>query len=166
MELSTRHRRIARTIWDCGGRLDDAAAREHVRTDTLRRWIAEPEFRALLAQGALEPLLQATSAMLRWAPVAVARLIQDLEGESAADARQAAREILKLALETQRELARPDDPARQAADSGPGAGDLAAGAQDPLSRRVAALSDEQLAGLLQILNGVVPAPYDPRKEQP
>jgi hypothetical protein len=165
MELSTRHRRIARTIWDCGGRLDDAAAREHVRTDTLRRWIAEPEFRALLAQGALEPILQATSAMLRWAPVAVARLIEDLEGESAADARQAAREILKLAHETQRELARPDDPARQA-DGGPGAGDPAAGAQDPLSRRVAALSDEQLAGLLQILNGVVLAPHDPTKEQP
>ena len=105
MQLNARHRKIARTVWECGGRLDEAAAQEHVRPDTLRRWLAEPEFRALIAQDAVEPLLQATSAVIRWAPVAVARLIQDLQGEAPGEARQAAREILKLALETQRELA-------------------------------------------------------------
>jgi hypothetical protein len=158
MNLTTRHRRIARTLWDCGGRLDEAAAREHVRIDTLRRWLADPQFRALLAQDALEPLLQATSAMLRWAPAAVARLIQDLESESAGDARQAAREILKLALDAQKGLAPPADPAaaRQAADGS--AADPAAEPQDPLSQRVAALSDRQLAHLLAVLNGKTSEP--------
>ena len=90
--------------------------------------------------------------MLRWAPVAVARLIQDLESDTPAEARQAAREILKLALDAQRDLAPPAEAAAglaaaaRAADSGGGTG-------DPLSRRVAALSDDQLARVLAILNG-------------
>lgn len=158
MNLTARHRRIARTLWDCGGRLDEAAAREHVRIDTLRRWLADPQFRALLAQDALEPLLQATSAMLRWAPAAVARLIQDLESESAGDARQAAREILKLALDAQKELAPPADPAAARRAAGRSAADPAAEPQDPLSQRVAALSDRQLAHLLAVLNGKTPEP--------
>jgi hypothetical protein len=146
MKLTAHHRRIARIIWECGGRLDEAAQREGLRPETLRRWLADGDFRALVAQDALEPLLQATSAMLRWAPVAVARLIQDLEGENAGDARQAAREILKLALDTQRELARPAEPR-------PAAADAPTGPDDPLSRRVAELTDEQLARVLAILNG-------------
>jgi hypothetical protein len=158
MNLTTRHRRIARTLWDCGGRLDETAAREHVRIDTLRRWLADPQFRVLLAQDALEPLLQATSAMLRWAPAAVARLIQDLESESAGDARQAAREILKLALDAQKELAPPADPAAARRAAGNSAADPAAEPQDPLSRRIAALSDRQLAHLLAVLNGKTPEP--------
>jgi hypothetical protein len=134
-------------VWECGGRLEEAAQREGVRVDTLRRWLADPAFRMEMAQDALEPVLQATSAMLRWAPVAVARLIQDLEGESPADARQAAREILKLALDTQRELARP-------ADARPrGEADAPAPPEDPLGRRVAALTDDQLARVLAIVNG-------------
>jgi hypothetical protein len=146
MKTTPRHRKIARTIWECGGRLEEAAQRENVRPDTLRRWLADGDFRALLAEDALEPILQATSAMLRWAPVAVARLIQDLEGESAADARQAAREIFKLALDTQRELARP-------AEAPPGDAKQAGGpSDDPLTQRVAALTDEQLARVLAVLN--------------
>jgi len=149
MRLTTRHRRIARALWDSGGRVDEAAAHEHIRPDTLRRWLAEPEFRALVAQDALEPILQATSAMLRWAPAAVARLIQDLESESPSDARQAAREILKLAMETQRKLAettgdRADDDSAAESRLDP---------RDPLEHRVAALSDDQLARVLAILNG-------------
>ena len=158
MNLTARHRRIARKIWDCGGRLDEAAAREHVRTGTLRGWLADPQFRALLAQDALEPLLQATSAMLRWAPVAVARLIQDLESESAGDARRAAREILKLALDAQKELAPPADPAAARQAAGSSAADPGAEPQDPLSRRIAALSDRQLAHLLAVLNSETPDP--------
>jgi len=146
VKTTPHHRRVARTIWECGGRLDEAARRERVRPDTLRRWLADQDFRALLAEDALEPVLQATSAMLRWAPAAVARLIQDLEGESPADARQAAREILKLALDTQRELARP-------AETPPGDDAQAAGDPlHPLAQRVASLTDEQLARVLAILN--------------
>ncbi|MBM4017199.1 MAG: hypothetical protein FJ288_02555 [Planctomycetes bacterium] len=150
MNLSTRHRRIARTIWECGGRLEDAAARERVRPDTLRRWLADPDFRSLVAQDALEPLLQATSAMLRWAPAAVARLIKDLESESPAEARQAAREILKLALDTQRELEQMPGAGRAAGAQAEAPAQAAAG--DPLSRRVASLTDGQLVRLLGILN--------------
>jgi hypothetical protein len=146
---TVRQRKIARTIWECGGRLDEAARREGARPDTLRRWLADPDFRALLAEDALEPILQATSAMLRWAPVAVARLIQDLEGESAADARQAAREILKLALDTQRELARL---ANARPESETGLDPHGGLPDDPLTRCVAGLTDEQLARVLAILN--------------
>ena len=149
MQLNARHRKIARAVWECGGRLDEAAAQERVRPDTLRRWLAEPEFRALIAQDAVEPLLQATSAVIRWAPVAVARLIQDLQGEAPGEARQAAREILKLALETQRELAAAGE-RRQPRDSG--ALDPAAASSDPLTRSVAMLPDDQLTKLLTILN--------------
>jgi hypothetical protein len=148
MILNARHRKIARAVWECGGRLDEAAAQGHVRPDTLRRWLAEPEFRALIAQDAVEPLLQTTSAVLRWAPVAVARLIQDLQGEAPGEARQAAREILKLALETQRELAAAGE-RRQPCDSG--ALDPAA-SSDPLTQSVAMLPDDQLTKLLAILN--------------
>jgi len=149
MNLTTRHRKIARTIWECGGRLDEVAQRQSIRTDTLRKWLADPDFRALLSQDAIEPVLQATSAMLRWAPVAVSRLIQDLDGGAPADARQAAREILKLALDTQRELAQPVSPPRGAGDKDDGGSPFL---DDPLARRVAALSDEQLARILGILN--------------
>ena len=146
MKITPRHRKMARALWECGGRLDEAASREGVPLATLRKWIADGDFRALLAEDAFEPILQATSAMLRWAPVAVARLIQDLEGDSPSDARQAAREILKIALDTQRELARPAAAART------DGGAPAAAADDPLSRQVAALTDEQLARILAILN--------------
>ena len=144
MHLTPRHRKVARTLWECGGRLEEAAARTKLRPDTLRRWLADRDFRAALAEGAFEPLVQATSAMLRWAPVAVARLIRVLEGESASDARQAAREILKLALDIQRGLAPPD--------TTPPAAAVTTLDEDPLGRRVAALSDEQLAQVLAILN--------------
>ena len=151
MTLTPRHRKIARTIWECGGRLDEVAGRQHIQVATLRKWLRDPGFRALLAEDALEPILQATSAMLRWAPVAVSRLIRDLDSESASDARQAAREILKLALDTQRELARPigDNPGTAGVTPASGSG-LAA--DDPLGRQVAALTDDQLARVLEILN--------------
>jgi len=147
MIVKPRHRRIARTIWECGGRLDEVADREDVRPDTLRKWLADPAFRALLAEDALEPVLQATSAVLQWAPVAVSRMIRDLDSESASDARQAAREILKLALDTQRELARPANENTNGADAAE-----APPGDDPLSQRVADLSDEQLVRILAILN--------------
>jgi len=147
MNLTNRHRRIARTIWECGGRLDEVAEREKIRPNTLRKWLADPGFRALLAQDAIEPVLQATSAVLQWAPAAVKRLIEELDSESAGDARQAAREILKLALDTQRELAGPpaaaDRPPPDAAATPPG--------EDPLSQAVANLPDDQLIRILTIL---------------
>jgi len=158
MNPTNRHRRVARAVWETGGRLDEAARREGIRPETLRRWLAAPEFRALLAEEALEPLLQATSAVMRWAPAAVARLIGDLDGESASDARQAAREILRLALEAQRNLASGDAPPADAAagpgPNGAGAPGSAAGlsAEDPLSRRVARLSDRQVKRIFAILN--------------
>ncbi len=148
MNLMPRHRKIAHTIWECGGRLEEVARRQHVQVATLRKWLRDPDFRTLLAEDALEPILQATSAMLRWAPVAVSRLIRDLDSESASDARQAAREILKLALATQRELARPVGDKVATAT----AGGLPPAADDPLGRRVAALTDGQLARVLEILN--------------
>jgi len=144
-----RHRRVARAVWETGGRLDEAARREGVRPETLRRWLALPKFRALLAEEALEPLFQATSAVLRWAPAAVGRLIRDLDGESASDARQAAREILRLALEAQRDLAGGDVPESEASEA-TGAGSVSA--EDPLSRQVAHLSDEQIKTIFAILN--------------
>jgi hypothetical protein len=149
MHLKTRHRQIAHALWECGGRIDDAAQRQHIQPGTIRRWLADPDFRTLVAQDAMEPLLQATSAMMRWAPVAVARLIRDLESESSTDARLAAREVLKLALETHRELSRPAEDVASAA----GNADPPAEARDPLSRRVAALTDDQLARVLAIVNG-------------
>jgi hypothetical protein len=152
MKLTAHHRRIARIIWECGGRLDEAAQREGLRPETLRRWLADGDFRALVAQDALEPLLQATSAVVRWAPAAVARLIEDLRSDSPAEARQAAREVLKLALEAQRDLTGAGGSlARAAADLARDGGE-AAPADDPLSRRVAGLSDERLAQVLELLN--------------
>ena len=144
MRLTPRHRRAAHALWDCGGRIDDAAASEHLLPARLRRWLADADFRAAVAEEAMEPLLQATSAMLRWAPAAVARLIQDLDSESATEARLAAREILKLALAAQRELGRPPDaappPETDEADD------------DPLSARIAALTDDQLTRVLALVN--------------
>jgi len=147
MNVTKRHRRIARTLWECGGRLDEAAGRARVRASTLRQWLGDPAFRALLADEARESVLQAAAAVLRWAPVAVSRLIQDLDSESASEARQAAREVLKLALEAQRDLALP-----AAAGAGDAAAQPPAPGDDPLSRRVAGLSNEQLIGILDILN--------------
>ena len=147
MNVTNRHRRIARTIWECGGRLDEAARREKIRPNTLRKWLADPAFRSLLAEDALEPVLQATSAVLRWAPAAVKRLIEELDSESAGDARQAAREILKLALDTQRDLAGAPPAAERtpAAEPPPPPGD------DPLSQAVANLSDAHLVRILTML---------------
>ncbi len=182
MHLTPRHRRVARTIWECGGRLEEAARRERVRPSTLRRWLADPGFRALLAEDALEPLLQATSAVLRWAPAAVARLIRDLDSDSAAEARQAAREILRLALDAQRDLVAERTPRRRATAAaargggGPSPGrastradaDSAAPpwppAEDDLTRRVADLSDDQLLRIFAILNQAERPPEqgDPR----
>jgi hypothetical protein len=152
MHITPRHRKVARVLWEYGGRIADVAAHEHVRATTLRRWLRDPEFRSLLAQDALEPLLQATSAVVRWAPAAVARLIEDLRSDSPAEARQAAREVLKLALEAQRDLTGAGGGlARAAADLARDGGE-AAPADDPLSRRVAGLSDERLAQVLELLN--------------
>jgi hypothetical protein len=150
MMLNTRHRKVARAVWECGGRLDEVAASHRVGINTLRRWLMDPEFRELVARHATEPLLQATGAVLRWAPVAVARLIQDLQGDAPTEARQAAREILKLALEAQRDM----NAGTQSAER-PGAakaGNPLAGINDPLTRSVAVLPDDQLAKLLSILN--------------
>ena len=162
MHLTSRHRKIARTIWECCGNLGEVAVRERVGVSTLHRWLAEPEFRTMVVRNATEPLLQATGAVLRWAPAAVARLIQDLQGDAPAEARQAAREILKLALDAQRELARDDRHAQP--QPGAGAPDPLSAASDPLSRSVAALPDDQLARLLGILNGDKTPPRPPRKD--
>ena len=162
MRVTRHHRRIARALWEAGGQVDEVARAARVRPDTLRRWLATPEFRALLAEDALEPLLQATSAVMRWAPVAVARLIQELDGDSPAHARQAAREILKLAVDAQRELASAPEGLERGIGDGPFARHLAGlpgggpggavAAEDPFSRRVAHLSDAQLERVLGILN--------------
>jgi len=151
MVITTRHRKIARTIWECAGQLGEVAVRERVGVHTLRRWLADPEFRELVAIHAAEPLLQASGAVLRWAPVAVARLIQDLQGDAPGEARQAAREILKLAIDAQRELALGNRQGQGPCK--PKAPDPLSAARDPLSRSVAALPDDQLAKLLSILNG-------------
>jgi len=161
MRVTRHHRRIARALWEAGGQVDEVARAARVRPDTLRRWLATPEFRALLAEDALEPLLQATSAVMRWAPVAVARLIQELDGDSPAHARQAAREILKLAVDAQRELASAPEGLERGIGDGPfarrlaglpGGGPGGMPADDPFSRRVAHLSDAQLERVLGILN--------------
>lgn len=151
MNITARHRQAARTIWECGGRLDEAAAREEVKPERLRRWLADPQFRALLARDAAEPVIQATSAVLRWAPAAVARLIEDLKSESPSEARQAAREIIKLAFDAQQELAGPAESVRAAKADKPGADPAAL--DSPFARRVAALTDEQLARVMAIVNG-------------
>jgi len=148
MIITTRHRKIAHTIWECCGNLGEVAVRESVGIGSLRRWLADPEFRAVLAQATTESVLQATGAVLRWAPVAVARLIQDLQGESPGEARQAAREILKLALDAQRELA----PNRGVSSPDRKPGGTPDDARDPLSQSVAALPDDELARMLAILN--------------
>jgi len=147
MNLTDRHRRVVRTIWKCGGRIDEAAVVAGVRGNTIRRWLGDAKFRALLMQESMEPLLQATSAVMRWAPAAVARLIRDLDGGSPADARHAAREILKLAMGTQTELC-----ARKPAAAGEETGEDAA-ADDAYSRRFADLPDDRLKQMLEILNG-------------
>jgi hypothetical protein len=172
MKITTQHRRVARALWKSGGRVDEAAGQAHVRPGTVLRWLMKPEFRRLVDQATIEPLLQATSAMRRWAPAAVARLIRDLQSESSVDARQAAKEILKLALDaehyTPRKLRRPaGQPGRPADAAGaPGLPD------DPLGRRVAALDDDQLARVLALINeagDAVPdrggGPHDPNPTQ-
>jgi len=146
MNVTKRHRQAARTLWECGGRLDETANRTRVRPNTLRQWLTDPDFRALLADEARESVLQASAAVLRWAPAAVSRLIRDLDSESASEARQAAREILKLAMEAQRDLATSATSPHADAKPPPAPGD------DPLSRRVAALTDEQLIRIFGILN--------------
>jgi hypothetical protein len=148
MPLTARHRQAAAALWECGGRVEDAAAKVGTRPSTLRRWLAKPEFRAHLAQASTEPLLQAASAMARWAPAAVAKLIQGLEHESPAQARLAARELLKLALLTRRELALSLEPAAPETL----AADPLAEVHDPLSRRVVGLGADQFARVLAILN--------------
>ncbi len=147
MHITKKHRQTAHAVWESGGKIDEAAKVGRIRPETLRRWLLDPGFRGLLAEEALEPLLQATSAVLRWAPMAVARLIRDLEGESASDARQAAREVLKLAAEAQKTLGQD---AAGAAPADP-EGERAGPADDPLTRQVARLTDEQLRGILKVL---------------
>ena len=144
MQITTRHRKAAQAIWTAGGRLQDAAKAVRLSPATLRRWLAEPDFRALLAEEAAEPFLQAASAVLQWAPAAVARLIEDLRGESPADARQAAREILRLAADSQQVLAK----GRTAGETPAHALD----ADDPLGRRVADLTDDQVRRIFAILD--------------
>jgi len=154
MRFTAFHRRIARTLWDCGGRLDETAKQTGVSLDKLRLWLADPAFRVLMAPDALEPLLQASNALMRWAPVAVGRLIADLESEKPEDARQAARDLLKLALAAQREMVGslagsviPVEPVKMIDET-----------RDPLTARFAAISDRNLIRLLEVLNDNTPDP--------
>jgi len=148
MKINSRHRKVARAIWISGGQVDEVAAAHGLREATIRRWLTVPAFRALLAEDLREPLLQATSAVVRWAPAAVSRLIRDLEGDSPGDARQAAREILRLAIEAERDLS-----GWQAARAETEGGEPLSGLpDDPLMRRVAGLSDAQLERVFSILN--------------
>jgi hypothetical protein len=147
MQITNKHRKAAKAIWQCGGRLEEAAAACSIKYCTLHRWLGEPEFRTELARASMEPLLQATSAVMRWAPAAVARLIRDLDGDSPVDARQAAREILKLAVEAHERLTASSspEPLRGPPPTPP--------ADDPYSRRIANLPSDRLEQMLKILNG-------------
>ncbi|HUW99388.1 MAG TPA: hypothetical protein VMY35_00280 [Phycisphaerae bacterium] len=151
MNTRTRRRRIARAVWAAGGRLEEVIERERVQPRTLRRLLADPEFRAMLAEEAVEPILQATSAVMRWAPAAVARLIRDLDSESASDARHAAREILRLAMDAPRKLGAASAlvPDAEAAPAGPLPG--APGPDDPLMQSVARLTDSEVERIFSIL---------------
>ena len=144
-------RRAARAIWATGGRLGEASERSRTGLLTLRKWLQVPEFRALLAEEAIEPLVQAASAVVRWAPAAVARLIRDLDSESANDARRAARDILRLAMEVQKHLLRGES--RKEADAAQEPPPAFAGEKDPLTERLEALSEEEMEGIWGILNG-------------
>jgi len=149
-----RRRRAARAVWAAGGRLAEVAERERVRLGTLRQWLMSSEFRVMLAEEAMESVMQAASAVVRWAPAAVARLIKDLDSESASDAHRAAREIIRLAMDVQRQLAgeavqSPKSKAQSQAEAVGAEGP----AEDPLSRQVAELSDEAVESILGILNG-------------
>jgi len=155
MRFTAFHRRIARTLWDCGGRLDETAKQTGVSLDKLRLWLADPAFRVLMAPDALEPLLQASNALIRWAPVAVGRLIGDLESEKPEEARQAARDILKLGLTAQREMMAS---LPQTVLTAPPAARDVAEEVDPLTARIAGLSDEKLIRLLNMLNDDKPDP--------
>ena len=147
MFILKKHRVAARAIWHHGGRVDEAAIALGIKGSTLRRWLGDPDFRALVARESMEPLLQATSGVVRWAPVAVARLIRDLDGDSPAEARQAAREILKLAGEAhQRIVEGPPLPAEEEGRS-------ASIGDDVYSRRIADLPNDRLEQILKILNG-------------
>ncbi|HUX00701.1 MAG: hypothetical protein WBD63_06020 [Phycisphaerae bacterium] len=147
-------RRAARAIWASGGRLAEAAERSQTGLLTLRKWLQAPEFQALLAEEAMEPIVQAASAVVRWAPAAVARLIRDLDSESANDARRAAREILRLAMDVQKHLIQSQNASQQpesktANDQPP----TFNAAMDPLSQQLEELSDEKVEAILGILNG-------------
>jgi hypothetical protein len=153
MIITATHRNAARAMWECGRRIEDAAAKAGVRPCTIRKWLRDPAFQALVAEAEMAPIIQATTAALRWAPAAVARLIEDLKSESAEDARHAARDILRIALDPQKGLDRWK--ASREADAAACAGAAPPGAMpdDPLSSRIAALSEDQLAKMLEILNG-------------
>ena len=150
MNMRTRQRRVARAVWEAGGRLEEVAERERVRLRTLRRWLAEPEFRAILVEEAMEPVLQASSAVMRWAPAAVARLIRDLDSRSAKSAQQAAREILRLAQAAPQQLG--PEGIVQAATAPPPAAAPRSLADDPLTRSVAALTDDEVERIFGILS--------------
>jgi len=150
IDATYHRRRAARAVWAAGGRLAEASERSRTGLLTLRKWLQTPEFLALLAEEAIEPVVQAATAVVRWAPAAVARLIRDLDSESANDARRAAREILRLAMEVQKHLRPLEAPKRQEEAKGSAALD---GGADPLSRRVEALSDEEMEAIWGILNG-------------
>ena len=84
----------------------------------------------------------------------MARLIKDLDSESGSDAHRAAREIIRLAMDVQRQLAGEAAERAQAAARDQAEAVGAKGpAEDPLSRRVEALSDEGVEAILAILNG-------------
>ena len=153
MHITAKHRAAARAVWESGRRVEDAAAKAGVRPGSIRKWLADPAFQGLVAEGEMAPLLQATSATFRWAPVAVARLIEDLESESADDARHAARDILKIAFDPQKGLDRWKASRKADAAACAGAGPPGAKPDDPLSMRIAGLTDDQLAKVLAILNG-------------
>ncbi|MBE3096593.1 MAG: hypothetical protein IMZ55_00050 [Acidobacteria bacterium] len=162
MRITAYHRRLAARLWECGGRVDEIVKTEGVSLEKMQAMMMDPGFRALLAPFAMEPLLQATAALVRWAPVAVARLIQDLESESATDARQGARDLLRLAFGVQKELI---GTGQVSAPLAPEAA-LVSREKDPLTAHFDRMTDDQLTRILAIVHepGATPAALPPASQ--
>ncbi len=136
-KITCRHHKAAESLMRHTFRVDEAARAVGVRPETLRRWLEAPAFRALVEEKLREPLAQARAALRLWAPAAAARLIAELESESASEARQAAREVLRLGVEPL-VPAPPPEPKTTPED-------------DPLAKRLAALPDEAVGRMLEII---------------
>ncbi|MBE3096942.1 MAG: hypothetical protein IMZ44_07400 [Planctomycetes bacterium] len=162
MRITAYHRRLAARLWECGGRVDELVKNDGVSLEKMQALMMDPDFRALLAPFAMEPLLQATAALVRWAPVAVARLIQDLESESATDARQGARDLLRLAFGVQKELIGTGQISAPLAPDAP----LVSREKDPLTACFDRMTDDQLTRILAIVHesGATPAHSPPPSE--